>query len=217
MALNAAERRQESPGLRAILGFKRSPQTAHYSAATGLRLDQDLLTFVQEVHHGCVRHATRAHHAIVQALPTGIVTFLLTDIEGSTRLWEAENEGMVIAAARHYALLDAIIAEHGGFRPIEQGEGDSIVAVFVKASDALAAAVDIQLAFAAEEWPLPSDTSARSCRQSADRQALDSSHRIGGRKANQRGRTNNAGTDSILQQPVDGGGNRDHRGRCPGG
>ncbi len=90
----------------------------------------------------------------VATLPTGIVTFLLTDIEGSTRLWEAENEGMVIAAARHYALLDAIIAEHGGVRPVEQGEGDSIVAVFVKASYALAAAVDIQLAFAAEQWPL---------------------------------------------------------------
>ncbi len=90
----------------------------------------------------------------VAALPTGIVTFLLTDIEGSTRLWEAENEGMVIAAARHYALLDTIIAAHGGVRPVEQGEGDSIVAAFVKASDALAAAVDIQLAFAAEQWPL---------------------------------------------------------------
>jgi hypothetical protein len=57
MALNAAERRQESPGLRAILGFKRSPQTAHYSAATGLRLDQDLLTFVQETHRGNVTGA----------------------------------------------------------------------------------------------------------------------------------------------------------------
>jgi predicted ATPase/class 3 adenylate cyclase/DNA-binding CsgD family transcriptional regulator len=90
----------------------------------------------------------------VAALPTGIVTFLLTDIEGSTRLWEAENEGMVIAAARHYALLDTIIAARGGVRPVEQGEGDSIVAAFEKASDALAAAVDIQLAFAVEQWPL---------------------------------------------------------------
>ena len=62
------------------------------------------------------------------ALPSGIVTFLLTDIEGSTQLWEAENEGMVVAAARHYELLDSIIARHRGVRPVEQGEGDSVVA-----------------------------------------------------------------------------------------
>ena len=88
------------------------------------------------------------------ALPTGIVTFLLTDIEGSTQLWEAENEGMVVAAARHYELLDSIIARHGGVRPVEQGEGDSVVAAFLKASAALAAAIDIQRAFGAEAWPL---------------------------------------------------------------
>ena len=88
------------------------------------------------------------------ALPTGVVTFLLTDIEGSTQLWEAENDGMVVAAARHYELLDTVIAAHGGMRPVEQGEGDSVVAAFVKASDALAAAVDIQLAFQVEAWPL---------------------------------------------------------------
>ena len=62
------------------------------------------------------------------SLPTGTVTFLLTDIEGSTRRWEARGPEMTAAVARHYEILDAAIARHGGVRPVEQGEGDSVVA-----------------------------------------------------------------------------------------
>ncbi|MDQ4041480.1 MAG: hypothetical protein M3141_06990, partial [Actinomycetota bacterium] len=67
------------------------------------------------------------------ALPAGTVTFLLTDVEGSTRLWEAAPDDMSVAVARHYELLDAAIALHGGVRPVEQGEGDSVVAAFPRA------------------------------------------------------------------------------------
>ncbi|MGH4001093.1 MAG: hypothetical protein ACRDTJ_26955, partial [Pseudonocardiaceae bacterium] len=56
-------------------------------------------------------------------LPTGVVTFLLSDIEGSTHPWDGD-EVMEAAIARHYELLDATIALHGGVRPVEQGEGD---------------------------------------------------------------------------------------------
>jgi predicted ATPase/class 3 adenylate cyclase len=77
-------------------------------------------------------------------LPTGTVTFLLTDVEGSTRAWEAAPERMGPAIARHYELLDAAITAHSGVRAIEQGEGDSAVAAFSKASDAAAAAVAAQ-------------------------------------------------------------------------
>ena len=80
------------------------------------------------------------------SLPVGTVTFLLTDVEGSTRQWEAEPDAMAVAIARHYALLDDAIAAHNGVRPVEQGEGDSVVGAFARASDALAAAVDAQLA-----------------------------------------------------------------------
>ena len=86
-------------------------------------------------------------------LPTGTVTFLLTDVEGSTRLWEADRETAAAAMARHYELLDAAITLHGGTRPVEQGEGDSVVAVFRRASAALAAALDMQRAIADEVWP----------------------------------------------------------------
>jgi class 3 adenylate cyclase len=86
-------------------------------------------------------------------LPVGTVSFMLTDLEGSTRLWESAPEAMALAVARHYELIDAAITRHGGVRPVEQGEGDSVVAVFTRASDALAAALDIQRAFHTEKWP----------------------------------------------------------------
>ena len=86
------------------------------------------------------------------ALPAGTVTFLLSDIEGSTALWEADPNGMPVAVADHYVILDEAVARRGGVRPVEQGEGDSIVAAFARASDALAAALDAQLALGAHDW-----------------------------------------------------------------
>ena len=86
-------------------------------------------------------------------LPTGTVTFLLTDVEGSTQRWEAAPAAMAVAIARHYELLEQAIEGHGGVRPVEQGEGDSVVAAFSRASDAVAAALAAQRALAAESWP----------------------------------------------------------------
>ena len=87
------------------------------------------------------------------SLPVGTVTFLLTDVENSTRQWEVEPEAMAAAIARHYALLDDAIASHNGVRPVEQGEGDSVVGAFARASDALAAVLDAQLRLRGESWP----------------------------------------------------------------
>jgi hypothetical protein len=87
------------------------------------------------------------------ALPTGTVTFLLTDVEGSTSQWEAAPESMAVAIARHYAIPEEVIAGHGGVRPVEQGEGDSVVGAFSRASDAVGAALDAQRALATEDWP----------------------------------------------------------------
>jgi class 3 adenylate cyclase len=55
-----------------------------------------------------------------RSFPTGVVTFLMSDIEGSARLWEGDEEAMGVAIARHYELLDTAIALHGGVRPLEQ-------------------------------------------------------------------------------------------------
>jgi predicted ATPase/class 3 adenylate cyclase len=88
-------------------------------------------------------------------LPSGTVTFLLTDIEGSTALWDEAPEPMRAALTRHDALFEAEVPRHGGVHIRPRGEGDSRFAVFSSAPGALAAAVAIQRTFAAEPWPTP--------------------------------------------------------------
>ncbi len=86
------------------------------------------------------------------ALPTGTITFLFTDVEGSTRLWEAHPAAMRGVMAGHDALLTSVFERHDGVVVRPRGEGDSLFAVFVRASDAVAAAVAGQRALAAEDW-----------------------------------------------------------------
>ena len=86
-------------------------------------------------------------------LPTGVVTLLLTDLEGSTPMWDASAAVAAVAVARHRELLYESIETYGGVRPEEQGEGDSVVAAFTNPSDALATVFDVQRAFASEPWP----------------------------------------------------------------
>ncbi len=78
-------------------------------------------------------------------LPTGMVTLLLADVEGSTRLWQSQSEEMTNAVARLDVVLADIVAKHHGVRPVEQGEGDSFVLAFARASDAVGCALDLQL------------------------------------------------------------------------
>ena len=86
-------------------------------------------------------------------LPAGTVTFLLTDIEGSTRLWETAPEAMEVALERHNRLLTSVIDDHGGIVVTARGEGDSLFAVFASAAAAVDAAGACQLALAAGPWP----------------------------------------------------------------
>ncbi len=83
-------------------------------------------------------------------LPEGVVTFLLTDVEESTRHWARNGAATDLTRQRH--LIAESVAAHGGCQPLEQGEGDSTVSVFVSASGALAAAVAMQQALANEAW-----------------------------------------------------------------
>jgi predicted ATPase/class 3 adenylate cyclase/DNA-binding CsgD family transcriptional regulator len=82
----------------------------------------------------------------VSELPTGTVTLLLADIEGSTQLWETQPQEMAKAVARLDRALAQIVAAHQGVRPVEQGEGDSLVVAFNRGSDAVACALDLQMA-----------------------------------------------------------------------
>lgn len=80
------------------------------------------------------------------SLPTGTVTFLLGDLEGSTRAWTRAGERMVSGLSELDRLIDETVGVHGGVRPVEQGEGDSFVAAFDRPSAALAAGAVIQSA-----------------------------------------------------------------------
>jgi predicted ATPase/class 3 adenylate cyclase/DNA-binding CsgD family transcriptional regulator len=113
------------------------------------------------------------------ALPAGTVTFLLTDIEGSTRLWERAADVMPAAVARHYAILDEAVADHGGVRPVEQGEGDSVVAAFTRARDAVVAALDAQRALVAEAWPEGVELRVRMALHTGDAQLRDEGNYFG--------------------------------------
>jgi class 3 adenylate cyclase len=79
-------------------------------------------------------------------LPTGTVTLLLADVEGSTRLWEQQPEAMTVAIALLNRTVAELIVTHDGVRPVEQGEGDSFVAAFTRASHAVACALALQRA-----------------------------------------------------------------------
>jgi predicted ATPase/class 3 adenylate cyclase len=91
--------------------------------------------------------------ATLDTLPTGTITFLLTDIEGSTRLWDQDAPSMQKAVARQQTIIAELVQQHAGRLPKAQGEGDSVLAVFPRASDAVAATLEIQRSLNSEVWP----------------------------------------------------------------
>ena len=84
-------------------------------------------------------------------LPTGTVTFLFTDIEGSTNWWETHPDAMRVALARHDALMREAIVSANGY--VFKTVGDAFCAAFAMAPDAVTAVLAAQLAVVAEPWP----------------------------------------------------------------
>ncbi len=84
-------------------------------------------------------------------LPVGTVTLLLADLEGSSRLWEDDPDRMTLALARYDAQVSGAVGRNEGVRPEELGEGDSFVAAFARASDAVACAVELQTVLADDD------------------------------------------------------------------
>ena len=89
----------------------------------------------------------------VAGLPSGVVTFLFTDVVGSTRLWEADPAATSLAMARHDELIETAVVAAGGVLVRPRGEGDSRFAVFISPTAALTAAADFSVALAGELWP----------------------------------------------------------------
>src|SRR5260370_21819084 len=86
-------------------------------------------------------------------LPTGTVTFLLTDIEGSTTLWEQAGEAFRAALESHHELLRRLFREHRGVEVKEIG--DAFIVAFPRAGDALECATASQRALTTHPWPEP--------------------------------------------------------------
>jgi DNA-binding SARP family transcriptional activator/tetratricopeptide (TPR) repeat protein len=87
------------------------------------------------------------------ALPSGVVTFLLTDIVESSALWEDAAPAMAVALERHDAIIADVVAGNGGTFLKSKLEGDATVSVFARATECAAAAVTLLDAFASEPWP----------------------------------------------------------------
>ena len=85
---------------------------------------------------------------------TRAVTFLLTDIEGSTAAWEADADAMGSALARHDELVEQVVTSRGGRLIKTRGEGDATFSVFERPSSAAAAAIELQEAITGEPWTL---------------------------------------------------------------
>jgi predicted ATPase/class 3 adenylate cyclase len=83
-------------------------------------------------------------------IPTGTVTFLFTDVEGSTKLWERNPEAMSKALSRHDELVRNTVETHGGF--VFKMVGDAFYVPFSTATEAVAAALDVQWVLLSEEW-----------------------------------------------------------------
>jgi len=96
-----------------------------------------------------------------RALPTGTVTFLLTDIESSTQRWERSPDAMKQAMVAHDELLSRAIPQHAGTHVESGREGDSVLAAFTRATDAVACAIQVQRELAARTWPEGADLHLR--------------------------------------------------------
>lgn len=75
-------------------------------------------------------------------LPTGVMTFCTSDIEGSTRQWESQPAAMAEALVRHDELIAGVVEARGGRFLKSMGEGDSTTSVFESASRAMRAAIE---------------------------------------------------------------------------
>ena len=152
----------QEPRLNAMIDSIRAAGTVSYRAfATARELERlladDLAVLLSESFEGATVSVGASPAGPGEPgeaeLPAGTVTFLLTGIEGSTRLWETVPDAMEVALERHDRLVTGVIEGHGGVVVTSRGEGDSFLAVFPSAVSAVEAAGACQLRLAGEAWP----------------------------------------------------------------
>ncbi|MCH7844791.1 MAG: adenylate/guanylate cyclase domain-containing protein, partial [Acidobacteria bacterium] len=94
-------------------------------------------------------------------LPEGVVTFLFTDVEGSTRMFEEAPDSMLEALRQHDEVIEDAVAANGGVPVRPRGEGDSRFIVFADAHNAVAGAAAMQRRLAAVDWATPTPLRVR--------------------------------------------------------
>jgi uncharacterized protein DUF4062 len=129
------------PRLAAMIESIRAAGTVSYRTFTTPRelerlLADDLAVLLSESFAGAAASVAAPPASLARQdeggepeLPAGTVTFLLTDIEGSTRLWESVPDAMEVALERHNRLVTGAVEDHGGVVVTSRGEGDSFFAV----------------------------------------------------------------------------------------
>ena len=128
------------------LGLDPGPELAGLQAK--VLADDPALAAPAAVPGGAVSAA--AEGAAAMGLPQGTVTFLFTDLEGSTRRWEAHPQEMRDALARHDVIVRGAVESHGGV--VFSTMGDGMAAVFASARDAVRAVLAAQQGLGAEDW-----------------------------------------------------------------
>ena len=94
-----------------------------------------------------------------RVLPSGVVTFAMTDIEGSTRLFREFGTAYAELLATHQGLLGDAFGRHGGIQV--DTEGDALFVVFDDAANAVAGCLEGQQALARHQWPVGGDLKVR--------------------------------------------------------
>jgi predicted ATPase/class 3 adenylate cyclase len=161
--------RQIAERLAGALGVSTSQREIFLEAARGVRpVDQLLL----------------AHEPTVPTpLPRGIVTFLFTDIEDSTKLWESAPEKMKVALQRHHAILQEAISSKGG--TVFQIIGDAFCAAFPTAPSAVSAAATAQRGLYEESWDTPFPIRVRMGVHTGEAELISNTSPTGGYASNQ--------------------------------
>ena len=123
------------------LGLEPSPDVARLERAI---LDHDDVALLP---------SSNGQTARASMLPTGVVTFVLTDVVSLTRLWDSAGTAMAEALTRHDEIVRDAVQTAGGVLLKRRGEGDSTLSVFQPASDAVASAAGLQLELKRTTWP----------------------------------------------------------------
>src|SRR5499426_3062030 len=172
----------QEPRMKTFIDTIRAAGTVSYRAfATPRELERlladDLAVLLSESFAGTTISAEASPagpgEPAAAGLPTGTVTFLFIDIEGSTRLWESVPEAMDEALELHNRLVTGAVEGGGGVVVTSRGEGDSFFAAFASAVAAAEAAGACQLALNREAWPAGAALRVRMGLHSGEANVLD--------------------------------------------